>query len=421
MKRALTLALLALCLFPLGALAQGRPFNPRTPQAMGMGNTRVGFGGSYHALFYNPAGLGTIERAGVTQEERDMLGDALKDVDWELQFVAALFETNTQTRGFLKDLIDVDVTTIEPFLDLHRNEPIFIRVDSTSYFTLKKGRFGFGVALVVDYTGEAAILDTFVETAPAPAGTDTLRTRKTTDAGGVIGFSYDAVEEYLTLGAALKLFNRWQTDAVFGDIRNGIASAAAPDFDFDADLVLPFGEGCAGSASPTDGAGSGFFLCDDESSFAVGGDLGAMGYLPLSDDARLQLGLTLQDIGRTRISGSSFASPSKNGNDIPWTIDAGLAYIHQFKAGRLKVAADFRDLNRTQVDFQDKFSIGAEWEFEKVLTLRAGMNETGFAGGAALRLWLMRLDGGVIQDKTELPSKGRDLRYFAALGFGWYM
>ncbi|MCB0220313.1 MAG: hypothetical protein KDH09_11505 [Chrysiogenetes bacterium] len=433
--RFIFMALALVLATPILAHAQGRPFNPRTPQAMGMGNVKVGIGGSYNALFYNPAGLGAIEEAGQTTDS-DLFGDNLKDAVWELQALSILAETNSDTQSFINDIKDVDETNVQPFLDKHRGDAIYARIDSTSYFTMKKGRFGFGVAGLFDYTVEAAIQDAFTETVSPVAGTDTLRTRKTADIGGVIGASYDVVEEWLTLGASIKAFNRWQTDAVFADIPDGIASTTPagagdmPDFNFDGDLVLPFGDGCAASSSPTNAAGTeGGFACDHSSSFTVGGDIGAMAYLPLKEiglddsflrDGRMQLGVVMQDIGRTRLSGASFAAPNANGNDIPMSVDVGIAYMQQFEIGRFKLGADFRDLNRDQVSLADKFSIGAEMEFKEVVTLRAGMNETGLAAGLALRLWAVRLQGGVIQEKPDLPADGRDLRYYASLGLGWY-
>lgn len=427
--RFIFMALALVLATPVLVQAQGRPFNPRTPQALGMGNTKIGIGTSYEALFYNPAGLGAIEKAGQTQDDRIDLGEALKDAVWEIQFLSALIETNSDTRGFVDDLKDVDENNIEAFLDAHRGDPIFLRIDSTSYFTMKKERFAFGFALLMDYTIEGSITDRVTETLPVPAGPDTLRTRKTTDLGGVLGASYDVVEEWLTLGAALKVFNRWQTDAVFGDVRNGIAAAPGSPFNFEGDLVLPFGDGCPLSSSPTDGGANGFFQCDHTSTFTVGGDLGAMAYLPLKEvganntfleDGRFQLGVALQDIGRTRIDEAATSGKPSNANDIPFTVDVGIAYLQQFEIGRFKLGADFRDLNRDQVSLGDKFSVGAEMVFEKVVTLRAGINETGFAAGGAIRLWAVRIDGGVFQEKTELYSDKRDLRYYASLGLGWY-
>ena len=427
---------------PVLARAQGRAFNPRTPQALGMGNAQIGIGGSYNALFYNPAGLGSIEEAGKTNDS-DLFGDTLKDTVWEFQAISILAETNSDTQGFLSDIKDVDANNIEPFLDRHRGDAIYARIDSTSYFTMKKGRFGFGIAGLFDYTAEGSIIDRIDETTPtvpatttaATPGTDTFISRKTTDIGGVIGASYDVVEEWLTLGAAVKVFNRWQTTAQFLDVRRGIADlgpALTPeDFTFDSDLVTPFGNGCNTSSSPQT-ANYGDFQCDHTSTLTAGGDLGAMAYLPLEKaglgdtflkDGRMQLGVTLQDIGRTRINESkSPLAPvqTSSTNDIPFTVDVGLAYLQQFEIGRFKLGADFRDLNRDQVSFADKFSIGAEMEFKEVLTLRAGMNETGLAAGAALRLWAVRLQGGVIQEKPDLPADGRDLRYYASLGLGWY-
>lgn len=421
--RLFAVAALALAL-PALAHAQGRPFNPRTPQALGMGNAQIGIGGSYASLFYNPAGLGAIEQLGVTEENKFDLGDALKDSVWELQFVSALYESNADTAGFISDIQDVDESNVEAFLDAHRGDAIYLRLDSTSYFTMKKERFAFGVALLLDYSVEGSIQNAFVETTATP-GTDTLVTRKTTDLGGVLGVSYDVVEEWLSLGTSLKLFNRWQTDAVHANIRDGIAMNPGADFNYDTDLVLPFGDGCAASASP----GAGNFMCDHNSSFNVGVDVGAMGYLPLKrvglkktflEDGRFQLGVVMQDLGRTRVDGTSFAAPNANGNDIPFTVDLGLGYLQQFEVGRFKLGVDFRDLNRDQVSLGDKISVGAEMRFKKYLTLRAGVNETGVAAGAAIRLWIAKLEGGVIQEKPELPASGRDLRYFASLGFGWY-
>ncbi|MEW6777504.1 MAG: hypothetical protein AB1405_14500 [Bdellovibrionota bacterium] len=391
-QRVWLVLLLATLFLPANLLAQsGKAFNPRTPRALGMGNAAVGVGGDYNALFYNPAGLATIE-------------------EMEIQALAPMWESNKETLGFIGDVADVSTANDAAQLIInHQGEPIFSRIDSISYFTIKKGPVAIGAAVVFDWTLEQSISS--ADSNIATPTDEIVITRKTTDLGGVVGLSYDVIEKYVAAGLNLKLFNRWSSF----DTEN--AQELAGNEGLDAEIVKPFG-GCGGVP---------ILNCQSDSSFGAGVDLGtlfmvpfeeipALGNAPGLKGSRLQAAVVWQDVADTRF----------DFDDIPQTVDIGLAYIQSIVIGDVKLAVDFRDLNRDtngldpDYTFGEKVSFGGEIAFKKILTLRAGLNETGGAAGLALRLWVWRLEGGWFQEKTELPSSGRDNRFFISSGFGWY-
>ncbi len=381
----------ALTLSPLLALAQSaRSFNPRTPETMARGNFGVGAGGDYTSLFYNPAGLTGVD-------------------DLEIQAIGPLLETNKDTFGFIKDASGA--TTPSAFAGLigsNAGKPMFMRSDSISYVTMKQVGFGLAAALVYDSTVEQAI-----KSLPTPL----LATRKTTDVGVVLGASYDVIDKWLSAGANLKAFERWSVS----DSEDAAGLVAAGGLD--ATTVTPFG-GCGAMAASGN--------CVESKDFAVGADIGGQFMIPFEElvpggdvipgvaGSRIQVGAVWQDVGDTRFhAGDPY--------DIRQSVDTGIAWIQSFGVGNVKLGADFRDLNRDQVPISKKTSVGGEIEFKELLTLRVGLNNTGGAAGLALRLWMIRLQGGWYQERSEFQQAvlgtadvKRDNRFFVQLGAGWY-
>lgn len=387
-------ALTVLAGLPAVAEGQGEGafFNVKTPRAMGMGNTAVGIGGDYTALFYNPASL-----------TNHPTGAAFIDA-MEFQVLGPVWEINGETIDFISEIADAGNTAEAiAILQGNKGKPIFTRAGSISYVTAKISRVAFGVAPVINWTFEQSIQDREL----LPNGADTLVTRKTTDVGGIAGVSFDVIEKWLAVGANLKLFNRWRTQLVQKPLQDG-------GFEFDPEVVEPFG-GC--------GSSTGNCRIDGGSEFAAGVDLGGMFILPLGEipvagnvpgikDSRFQVGVVWQDVGDTRL----------DQGDIKQTVDVGIAYSQDVVIGDLIVGADFRDLNLDGIDFEDKINLGTELAFNEILSLRMGMNQVGFTAGGSLRLWAVRIEGGFFQAKMQPPVEAseRDNRFFISMGLGWY-
>ncbi len=369
--------------------------NPRTNRAVGMGNAQVAVGGSYDSMFYNPAGLASIR-------------------NWQFSVLGIRAEANSEAFSFIQDSVDItdssNPSEVNQFFGDRVGDVIFIGADNITHVVIPYEKWAFGIAYAYTYR-----VDGFI------AGTNSTNyqtaIRKLEDNAGFVTVSRQLWEQYVDVGLSLKFLNRI-------DIRTSETPAsigANNGTSYDKDFFKPF-------KGPGD--------------FAAGADAGIIGRLPFSllggesleepsewgvRAGYVATGFTFQDVARTRFREQA-PDPAKGilatgGGNVPMTVDWGLAAAVPFEIARVTLAFDVRDINRDEIKLGDKYSLGLELAFRHALTIRGGVNANGFAAGAEIRAYAVRLNGEFVQEKNTSvvnpAGSEKENRLSAGISFGW--
>jgi len=130
---------------------------------------------------------------------------------------------------------------------------------------------------------------------------------------------------------------------------------------------------------------------DDKSGSGIGLDAGMMVKIGLENVfndpnyGQLVFGINIQDISETRISWNTL---SKQSDKIQRNFKYGFAFIQPLNFVNSEITFAF-DLDTR---YGGSTHFGGEYLYDKLLALRAGVNEGNFTAGAGIYLWKLNLD-----------------------------
>jgi len=140
----------------------------------------------------------------------------------------------------------------------------------------------------------------------------------------------------------------------------------------------------------------------------VSGDVGAIVTFPVV--LHPSIGLVVKDIGSP-----SMGAALKNRQDIR----IGFGAWHDYKLGKLKLAADIRRVDYDE-EFRNKVYIGGEFSFSEILSLRAGVYQGYLTAGVTLDLRILQLSYATYAAETGMSgAQGEDRRHAVQVAFGF--
>ncbi len=361
------------------SISQEGPTLGRKVRNLGMGNTGVALYGDHDSSpFYNPAGLNDLEKG-------------------RFQFFTNTIDVSRRSIALLKDIKNLAQDVDDAPTDADRTRVLnnFIQ-DNTGEFNhfrysleiFNYSRRNFAAGLLMDERLDLS----FRERVPQQFDIRNLGDISVYAAG-----AHDFWDKLLQVGITLKPTVRFSLNEG-EDQEVTFADVIGEDTNGDPLLVSQFKNIYKKRH---------FGLVADlglKSNLAIPGFKSLPGYSYLKP----QFGLTWQDIGSP-----SFGSAPGNEHSI----SVGFAVHPDVWKLKNAVAIDFRDLNQER-DILSKFHFGLESKLPWVLTLRAGVSQGYFSGGATFDLWIVKLDGALYFEETGIRTvQHGNMRWAATLSF----
>lgn len=343
------------------ASAEPLPLFYQGIRPLGMGGAFTAVADDENAMFYNPAGLNSIEGFG------------------RFELLNPMVEMSTNTMEFAGDLQDVaDADTdaeqaalASDLLDRWLGDHVHARVSVFPNVTFHN--FGIGVL------GQG-VFDAEVHN---PAGSNTLRVRGGYDVAGLVSgaMGFSPAGTTLRVGATGKFVRRELLDQSY--TTNDLVQQDG--IDLDRDMV----------------DGSGFGL-----------DIGVILGLPLP--LRPAVGVTVQNIGDVDLG---------DAGGLPQQINMGIALQPPVPFGQLTLALDLVDVTTevgTDSDLAKRLHTGAELKLPAVFSLRAGLNQGYISAGATVDLRVLKLAYAyTIEEVGAFAGQTPDRRHVAQLSLGF--
>lgn len=343
------------------ASAEPLPLFYQGIRPLGMGGAFTAVADDENAMFYNPAGLNSIQGFG------------------RFELLNPLVALSTNTREFAADLQDVadaqsdaqQAILAAALLDKWLGDHFHARASVFPNVTFHN--FGIGVL------GQG-VLDGAVHN---PAGSNALRVRGGYDVAGLVSgaIGFSPAGTTLRLGITGKFIRRELLDQSY------TAS----------DLVRQ------------DGIDLGRDLRDG-SGFGV--DLGMI--LGLSLPLNPAVGVTIQNIGDVDLGAAG---------SLPQQINAGVALRPLLPFGTLTLAADMLDVTKelgADNDTAKRLHLGAELALPAILSLRTGLHQGYISAGATVDLRVLKLAYAYsIEEIGAFAGQTPDRRHVAQLSLGF--
>lgn len=299
---------------------------------LGMGNAFVAVADDFNAIFYNPAGLTRMPSWG-----GDFFNPALSVSEDATNFISEALDTKTDTASAVLDLVEANT-----------GKDLFGSLQWTPHLVTRSFGFGLGAYAEANAAWHRQISVDF---------------RTVVDIVAPVSYAHNFLDDRLSLGLTLKARAKLGIDNEFNldDIQSlsNDENNDSPKLD---DYLF---------------AGQGF-----------GGDIGIL-FTP-DDPLKTTFGLVVTDVGGTQLkqlpdAGDLASSP---GVVLP-SVSVGVSLV-PFQAGgwKLTTSADMQSINQ---DFSSskKLALGAEFGYNKLLRLQAGLYQGYLTGGlhTDLSLW----------------------------------
>lgn len=311
---------------------------------LGMGNAYVAVADDYNALFYNPAGIARLK-------------------EWDGEFLNPTLEVSDTTISFAQDLAKLTgggAGGTAEVLDLLQNQTG--KVHHLSFFLtphLIFKNFGFAIGTEIETT-MVVHSDIDIEFALGPRII------------APITYAQNLFNDKLSIGASVKLVAR-------GGVDNS----------FNLETISAFTD----KSSSTDESASGDkkdisdFV---EGGYGIGFDTGIL-FTPVKT-MEPTLGVSITDAGGTTyekidIQGTAIGAPEAR---LP-SVNTGISLKPIMTDNTyLLVAADAHMINQA-VHYSQKFNLGLEWGFRKILKLQTGLKAGYLTGGMQFDVGLLSL------------------------------
>ncbi len=344
---------------PNTLFAEELPVFYRGVRPLGMGGAFTAVADDENAIFYNPAGLNSIQ--GFQRAE----------------ILNPIAEISQKTWNFYNDLNDaLDASTqsertqkVTDLFNRYIGEHLHMR--ASVFPNMVFHNFGIGVLGQGIFDGEVH----------CPLCSEPLKVRAGYDLALLVSGAYGVFGQYLQIGATGKVIRRSLVDRSYTiqDIvdQNGISLSE-----------------------------------DIQNGVGIGGDIGAILRLPVLFTPAI--GITVQNVRGINLD---------KAGKISEQINAGIALKPPFPLGQLVLAADVVDLGKevgSDDDLYKRVHVGAEYAPFGMLSLRAGLNQGYPTFGATLDLWLLKIAGAYyVEEIGAFAGQRDDQRYVvqASIGF----
>ena len=106
----------------------------------------------------------------------------------------------------------------------------------------------------------------------------------------------------------------------------------------------------------------------------------------------------------------------------PATLDLGISIEPQTRKSRSRLSADFRDaLDEQKQNVFKRVHLGAELCFQEILGGTVGLNQGYLTDGGYLKLWLVRIEGGIYAEEFgDYPGNRQSKRAYGRVSLGWF-
>jgi len=334
--------------------------NPR-PRSLSMGGAGVAVEGDKDAASINPAGL-----ADVTKTEYQIFPILVEvPLDFDVISSGLDYKSSLDKKDKTKQRDE-----LEKFLRDVQSSSQRVRVNFYPSYTRKY----FHVGLLAE--GD---LDAKMQVGGVGADFAAEGGRSNITAGLIMAGGYGFFDNSLQVGVTLKPLYRFsvfeEEDQRPLDIMKGKNRVAGKEIGVKDQL---FGRSMT-----------------DNKAFGIGGDLGLKYWVQSTGRSGLDriitllrpsLGVTLQDVGRTR-----FFTDRSTPADIDQSLSAGFALHPAWKAVQATFAFDVRNLLQKEA-FENKIHFGAEARIIKFILVRAGLSQMYLTGGLGVDLRYFQMD-----------------------------
>jgi hypothetical protein len=339
-------------------MAEELPMFYRGVRPLGMGGAFTAVADDENAIFYNPAGLNSIQ--GFQQVE--ILNPIAEMSEKTLKFYKDLNEALDAPQSE-KDQKTADVLNRYIGEHLHMRTSVFPNVVLHN--------FGIGVLGQAVFDGEVH----------NPLGSTFLQVRGGYDLALLVSGAYGVFGQYLQIGATGKIIRRSLLDKAY--TANEIVSQ------------------------------NGISLSDDiQNGVGIGGDIGAILRLPVLFTPAI--GITVQNVRGINLDKAGKISEQINAGIAlkpPFPIGQLVLAADVMDLGKESGSDD---------DLYKRVHMGAEYTPFRMLSLRAGLNQGYPTFGATLDLWLLKIVGAYyVEEIGAFAGQRDDQRYVlqASLGF----
>lgn len=329
-----------------------------SPRVAGMGGAFVAVADDENALFYNPAGLKTMQKSHFTFFNPIIkLGQdysKLQSLKSDLDAANSIADPNAKSQAQIQaadKYIPLNVTAGASFAPMYVSPKFSVAL------------FGLG--------------DVRVEVVNKV--TDTLRVQGFTDITGLVAYPYK-VNEKLTLGGTVRVINRSRfvcKTAACGTVGGNVVELGITQLE------------------TTSGSDIKSKYIDNKKATGIGFDLGALYEL----NGKVTLGATVYNLFGTKFDYGTFS------NSIPGTVTIGVKYtptsLFKYSTSQLKDFKIVADIDRlfNGGSLWKKLHIGTEVSVWKNINIRAGLNAGWPTFGVGLKLGFFNLDYAYLQEE----------------------
>lgn len=345
-------------MFSSDALAKAYPNFYRGVRPLGMGNAFTAVADDENALFYNPAGLA--------------------EMTWSVGLINPTIEASESSIEFYNDSEDIDTDDTGQVADILRQyvgDHQHARVSLLPYVGFNVAQYG----VMIGYLGQAT-LDAEIRNPAWPE----VDTSYIADHGPLVGVGRRISSSNLRIGATVKHINRESLDETY--TATDIADDNFED-QFEDDL-------------------------EQGSDLAL--DLGVIYTLPFDWPVKTHLGLTVQNLPEMDFG---------DAQDQQTQTNIGLALEKRFSQFKLLGALDYCDLTHAigeDDDIPKRLHMGLEFQFPKILSVRAGLYQGYATYGFTLDFWIIKLElASYVEEVGAYAGQRDDRRYVGQLTFGW--
>lgn len=349
----------------------------QNPRGLAMGNTGMSFANDEMALYYNPAGLGSID-------------------NWWVELVPISIEASDAALDLISDAGGSDFSNAATFIRENVGKEVALRAFFYPH-VVKNISSGFSLGGSYFLEGQTELL---IRNQATPEAEAFFRE----DKGTVLGLSFPIADGGILLGVSVRSIDRKNSEGTISS----------------ADLALSSASGTLDVET----------LLDTEEGSATGYDIGMIWRMETFSFLRGQFAVTVSNVGGTDFSAanSTVTAPA----EIPQEISYGWSFRPDFSpVTPVLIAIEMRDATK-QLTTDDSTGKRSHFGVEvgilpldkstSMFTIRAGINGDSPSFGLEFSLW----HGFTIQyviyyaeygDKSGEDSRKRQLIQFNLLGF----
>ncbi len=367
MKKKIAVSMLvAIITLVAGSAANATEMNSfyRGIRPLGMGDAFTTIANDENAVFYNPAGLASVEKGSV-------------------EILNPQIEVGENTMTFYSDATGLksgDTTSAVNLMKANVGKHQHFRASVFPNYT----RHNFELGVIGQGT-----LDAEIHSPAYP----TMSMDVKIDAGVVLGLAHTFMNDKLQVGGTAKYVQRQR---MYKDFTAAMVADSGTSYDMNQ---------------------------DKKTGGAIGLDLGAIYFLE-NEAWKPRVGMVIQNIGDMNFGDMTVSTQTAPiENKIKQSINIGGSVTKQLAFLNTTVAADLKDIASNTSDDSDKgkrLHIGVEAKLPKILTVRAGINQGYISYGLGVDFWLIKLSYAHYKEEVGgYAGQREDARHVVQLSIGF--